>query len=700
MPVKANDKMRAKKPGRSVRRKAPVKRLDDGSVPAAVPANEAKRLAALKSLKVLDSSPEHQFDDITDLAAHICDVPIALISLVDANRQWFKSRHGLEAKETPRRMAFCAYAILQEDLFVIPDAKKDPRFSENPLVVNPPHVRFYAGFPLRNEEGFALGTLCVIDHKPRKLTSIQLAALRVLGRVALKQLQSRQKQSQMRRQIDESRDSLAMANRRLKSEATQVQGLHGKLQDSEERLKLSLDAGGVGLWEGDLKNGRTRYDENLRRIIGAPEGVLEGDGEALMRVVHPEDRERVIAALGATLRGEGPYSLEHRILRPDGEVRWTVARGRAEFDDDGAVKSFRGAQFDVTAHREAEMARAAELRARASLASTLARVSDAFVAFDRDWNLIHANEKAAQLFGCSVGELLEKNFLISFPDLASRGVSHAYQRALDTQQPMTVEYEVPGKARWFENRIFPSPDGVSAYFHEITERKLAESKMRMSMDRQRALSRSLVDAQETEMRRLSAELHDRIGQNLTALRINLKLLSKAANSSSEPGRLDARIQESSEVLDSTVHSVRTMLKELRPAVLDDLGLVPALRSLGEDFSGRSGIVTTVLAEEGAERASADVELALYRIAQEALNNAAKYSAAKSLSIHVSDSAGGTTMLIADDGIGFKVSRDAEVKGSWGMDIMRERAELVHLRLRVESAPGQGTRISVRPRGRA
>jgi len=142
---------------------------------------EQQRLESLRMLNILDTLPEKDFDDITAIAAQICQTPIALISLVDKDRQWFKSRVGTESTETSKDIAFCAHAILGDDLFVVPDATKDARFADNPLVTNGPQIRFYAGIPVLSPDGYPIGTVCVIDSKPRTITPEETRALKSLS---------------------------------------------------------------------------------------------------------------------------------------------------------------------------------------------------------------------------------------------------------------------------------------------------------------------------------------------------------------------------------------------------------------------------------------------------------------------------------------------------------------------------------------
>ena len=194
--------------------------------------SEQERLAALHGYQILDTDPEQGFDDLTLLASFICNTPIALISVVDGDRQWFKSRIGVSQRETSRNIAFCAHAIQQRDLFVVRDALADERFARNPLVISDPMIRFYAGVVLATPDGHALGTLCVLDRQPRELTPHQIATLEALGRQTMAQLELRRNLLGLRQALaerDRAEAALQQANRELTHALGQVKTLSGLL---------------------------------------------------------------------------------------------------------------------------------------------------------------------------------------------------------------------------------------------------------------------------------------------------------------------------------------------------------------------------------------------------------------------------------------------------------------------------------------
>lgn len=236
------------------------------------PENEKERLENLKSFSILDTLPEEDYDNITKIAAEICNMPIALISLVDDKRQWFKSHHGLEATETPKEYAFCAHAINDpKNVFVVQDARKDERFHDNPLVSGNPEVVFYAGVPLTSENGLPLGTLCVIDHKPNLLSQSQIQSLSALSNQVMKLLELRKNKHLLEealKDLEEKNEALEkfayVAAHDLKSPLLSISGLANLLV---EEYKVKIDNEGMEMLEMIIHS-----SENLASLV---DGLLQ-----------------------------------------------------------------------------------------------------------------------------------------------------------------------------------------------------------------------------------------------------------------------------------------------------------------------------------------------------------------------------------------------------------------------------------------
>ena len=210
---------------------------------APLPGNETARLRVLRELGVLDTPPEPAFDDITALAAHVCKRPIALVSLVDTDRQWFKSGRGLDVQETPRDIAFCAHAILNpEEVMVVPDTQQDERFADNPLVTGAPHLRFYAGAPIVTADGEALGTVCVLDRQPGELTLEEVEALRALARQAMARLASRCGEvTLLRAELDKARQQIEAHEANLSRQEEMQKALRAEHSFREAVIELAAE---------------------------------------------------------------------------------------------------------------------------------------------------------------------------------------------------------------------------------------------------------------------------------------------------------------------------------------------------------------------------------------------------------------------------------------------------------------------------
>lgn len=234
---------------------------------APLPQNETKRIEALKSFNILDTLPEVAYDNITKIAAQICNAPIALVSLVDPDRQWFKSTYGIEATETSRDLAFCAHSILEPDnLFIVPDATKDERFFDNPLTQNDPHVVFYAGAPLKTNEGYPIGTLCVIDNKPREsLSEGQKESLRALSQQVMRLLDLRKKNDvleQANKEITRLNDELSHFAYRLTHDLkTPIRGINALAEFIKEDFEESSNSKAMEMI--DLISSKTIYMESM-----------------------------------------------------------------------------------------------------------------------------------------------------------------------------------------------------------------------------------------------------------------------------------------------------------------------------------------------------------------------------------------------------------------------------------------------------
>ncbi|MDE1964434.1 MAG: PAS domain S-box protein [Xanthomonadaceae bacterium] len=449
-----------------------------------LPDNETERLALLRALDLLDRPPDPAIDRITRTAARLFVVPVALVTLVDADRQWFLSRVGLDRPETPREHSMCGHAILEREAMVVCDALSDVRFHDNPLVTGAPHIRFYAGRPLRSRQGLVLGTLCLIDRVPREFGESDRAALDDLA-------------------------DMVQAILHAREDAQETDRVRANLQRSEMLFARTVTHAAVGIALARPDGQLIELNQRFCDIVGQPrERLLQHN---IRDFVHPQDVESGTQMLRRVVGGQADaLNLEIRFVHPDGHAVWTQVGASVLANEQGRPETLVAVLTDIDAGKRAQRElealqrsleqriaeRTAELNAvvrqlreeKERFEDTLRTVSDAFVEVDADERIVTWNRAAEQIFGWPREEALGRKLSETIVPPAMRA---RHQRGFDrfmagepgSGELMGHRMELTGLRR--DGREFPLEltlgsthnDGhlrVNAFLHDIGRRKADE----------------------------------------------------------------------------------------------------------------------------------------------------------------------------------------------------------------------------------
>ncbi len=490
---------------------------------APLPANETERLAALHRCEILDTPREDFFDDIARLASAICGTPMSLVTFIDAERQWFKSKSGVDVdiKETTRGEAFCAHAILEDRLLVVPDVSKDERFADNPYVTGPFHVRFYAGAPVVTRDGHRIGTLCVLDREPRVLGAAQLEMLQALSRSIAQELDLRRSLADREKaetdllrahallevQVAQRTGELTEINERLTEEVVQRREIEARLRESEVRFRRIIETAGEGIWEVGVDWTTTYANAQLGQMLGwEPHEMV---GRHLFDFMDEEWKR--ICQVNMQRREQGVKEAhDFKFIRRDGSELWAIVSANPILDEGGRFVGALATVTDVTERRRIEKAlRESEERFR-EMASAIREVF--WMADARESRLLYVSPAFEQVWGMSREVFCED--VSRLIDSIHPEDRHIVVRALERRaQGLNTndEYRIvrpDGGVRWIRDRSYRIRGGQAGELRfagiaeDIADRKLTEEALRRSHEELEVR----VAARTEELRRVNAAL--------------------------------------------------------------------------------------------------------------------------------------------------------------------------------------------------
>ncbi len=427
--------------------------------------NEARRLEALRQYQILDTPPEQVFDDLAFLAAQICGTAIAVINLIDSKRHWFKAKIGLDFQQMPRDIGFCPFCIEKDDALVIPDTLADKRYASASVVTSEPYVRFYAGVPLITPTGEAIGTVCVVDQKPREINDEQLESLKAISRLIIRQLE-------IRRNLTE-----------LASIKTDYKQAKEELRQSEYTLRSFFDSAPMMMGTVELRYDDIRHiSDNAAsaKFFGVTPEVMKNRFESNMGVPQKYVRQWINHYRQAA-KTRSPVSFEY--LHETRDIKkWLRATVSSIATCCNSPQRFAYIVEDITERKEAENERlqilAREQATQNRITNIFASIADGFFALDNEWRFTYINKQAEPLLQRSKEELLGKNLWDEFPEAVDSRFYREYHSSVNQQISVEFEEFYPPFDAWFAIHAYPSKEGLYVYCRDITKRKQAEQKVR------------------------------------------------------------------------------------------------------------------------------------------------------------------------------------------------------------------------------
>ena len=621
-----------------------------------IPKNEEKRLLALRSYHILDTKKENEFDRLTELASLVCDVPIAFITLIDDKRLWFKSTIGFDVHESSREMSFCQYAITGNSIFEVEDATIDERFKSNPLITGAPGFRFYAGCPLIDSDGNALGTLCVIDYKPNKLSRTQHQALTTLGKEVIWHIESKK----------EKNENL----------------------NYKQLFKHSIDLVCLAGTDGFFK----KVNPAFSLVLGWTEKELLD--KPFVSFVHPDDVQKTLAEIANLSLGEKTKNFINRYLTKSGEYKtldWVA-------NPDPITGNIYSIARDITEKIQTQsLLSIAEKKFRVLFEDS----PDAVFVEDSSGVILDVNQAAValqglpkeKLIGLNIRQLVPKdryvNMLRSYKQLFFGAIKNV-ESSLWTISGREVPVEISGKRVSYNNT-----SALLLHVRDVSERKKLEAeRIEIRLEKSRRKEKMIqvaLNIQEDERKRIAAEMHDEIGAGLSKISILGQVIKKSNQDSSIVSCNIEKILQASKQVQKNINEI---VWAMDPKYDTLENLLAYINNYASEFLESSvigfhmhlsGNIPSVVINGKTRRT-------IFLIIKELLNNVVKHSESTHVEMEVGFEDKGITMMIHDNGKGFDSASIPRFKN--GINNMRRRVAEVGGKFNITSKPGEGVIIEL------
>jgi PAS domain S-box-containing protein len=634
---------------------------NDGSKPPGIPGSplsfdEKKRLEVLKAYNILDSSSEEEFDRLTELISVICETPMAAISIVAENRQWFKSKFGISLTETPLEISMCKYAIKQNGLYEVEDAILAEEFKNNPLVTNAPGIRYYAGFPLIDPYGFPLGTLCVMDTKPRKLNDNQRFALSVLAKQIVSKIIYR-KELEYKKYF-------------------------------EELFLRSIDMVCIAGIDGFFKMVNPAFTTTLgwsrQEMLDKP----------FIEFVHPDDKSKTVVEMSKISHGHSTINFRNRYRMKSGEYKvlgW-VSTPNIE---SGIIYAI---AHDLTEIMEYEsQLQSAEKKFRELFENS----PDAIFLEDASGNIIDVNNAALEMQGLTKEELVGTNFrnlvpkekyvriLTDYKKLFY-GIYNTVESVVWSKSRGEIPVEISGKKIIYDNKAV-----LLLLIRDITERKKIESeRTKVIHEKNRIREEQIAQTfkiLEEERSRIAMEMHDDVGTGLSSISILSNVIKK---STKDPLLILKNIDKILLSSKNVQESISEIIWAINPKNDTLENLIAYLNFYCLENFGSGSIKLNLLLPEYVPSQMVDgvFRRNIFLVIKEAINNIGKYSECNIVNIRFIIENRNFIISIEDDGKGFTI--DKVSRFSNGINNMKKRINSIGGNFMIHSQPGKGTTINV------